>query len=512
MIDELLHWPVRNRNLLKLGRQVEEINIEFAKLDQSLANATPNIHRARSLDKKISDRLCRARRLKPSSAFEKLVLRSHIDSLFCQSEYLKLFFFKNYNKDYGVRELIKYIFQPENEWDNGNNAVDYLESILRGVDWKKITKREDLMWEVETYQLPNYHIPVRLKIEEEIRKIKEALMDFDLDREFITARQYDILNAHEQKREAKRTFARIKSVLGPLFGDASGILVKLLCEAHPNIKEMDKPEQESSPVLSDLMLDINFVEGESAYFDSNTKQMELNDERFYYYVEKKADKVRLYAGDLYPAAWHENVHRFQKYFSRHMPPGLRETDGEYSIASRTIQEGVAIFSEEWFIDYMENNKRKLGLTKKDIERAKYEDHVYLAKKIIQFCHAMYHREVLVEGDISGRESDYDVHQRLAQKSGNWALIDTNYLDDDPFCDHFYDLFYIFGKKAVRQTVKALENTETKKLGTRRKAKNFIRRNENIVLQGMMTGSWSWSTHGEFFLEHYWPKARKYCEE
>ena len=123
---------------------------------------------------------------------------------------------------------------------------------------------------------------------------------------------------------------------------------------------------------------------------------------------------------------------------------------------------------------------------------------------------MYHREVNIEGN-SKKKFDYDVHMRLAEKSGNWALADPYYLSDEAFSDVFEESFYIFGTKYVTETLHELENIETARLGNRRKAKNFINKNQNIVLQGLMTGSWGWSTHKEFFLKHYWPKARKYCE-
>jgi hypothetical protein len=124
---------------------------------------------------------------------------------------------------------------------------------------------------------------------------------------------------------------------------------------------------------------------------------------------------------------------------------------------------------------------------------------------------MYHREANVENEVSKRQTDYEVHVRLAEKSGNFALIDPNLLDDNPFSDSFEDLFYIFGRRYMRETMQELEEIETRKHGNKRKARAFIKRNEHIVVQGLMTGSWGWSTHKEFFLKHYWRRARKYCQ-
>ncbi|MBW2995574.1 hypothetical protein KY312_04435 [Candidatus Woesearchaeota archaeon] len=509
MIEELLHWPVRNRNLLRLGRQVEEINKEFQKLDDSISMGVPNISRARSLNNKIQDRFNRAKKLRPGLHFEQLVLRNHIDSLWCQSEYLKFFFFKNYNEDYGVRQLVNYTFYPESEWSDTNGAVSYIEKLLRNINYHGITKREDLMWEVERFQIPGHYEHIKRRIIEEVFKVKKILRDFNEDKGFITEKQKKLLEIFEDKKEFDRTLQKFKELYGPHLEDDYDKLVLLLKNSAQYIIDKDIELDEDTKAL---VIDVNTNDEEYACWDPNTNLMELNNDRFRFYLDKKSGKIRFYAGDLYPTVWHENIHRLQKNFSRYMPPGLRQTDGELNLAARTTEEGVAMISEDFFMDYMENNKRRLGVSNKDIERAKAEDYIYMANKIIKFCHAMYHRESDVESEIGRRETDYDVHMRLAEKSGNWALADQNYLYDETFSDSFEELFYIFGRKYVGETMQTLERIETKKFGNKRKARAFIKKNENIVMQGLMTGSWSWSTHGEFFLKHYWPKARRYCEK
>ena len=53
--------------------------------------------------------------------------------------------------------------------------------------------------------------------------------------------------------------------------------------------------------------------------------------------------------------------------------------------------------------------------------------------------------------------------------------------------------------------------ETKRCGSKNKAKEFLNRNEPLVVQGLLTGNWGWETQGKFFLEHYWPRARQLCK-
>ena len=516
LIEDLLHWPVKNRNLLKLGRRIEEINREIQKLDNSLASGVPNRHRANSLNQKIRDRYEKARRLRPGNPFERLVLKNFIDTLWSHSEYLKFVFTKGYSRKYGVRQFINYTFYPESAWpdpegewsEEKNGAVLFIEGLLKtGIDYQGITKREDLMWEVELYRIPPYYEHVEYEIKEEIQRIKRLVRQFNLDRGFITLDQAEALEDYERKRDLDRVMRRFQHLFGPYLKEVYEKLALLLKDSSKDIVEgrveLDKDTKE-------LIIDINPNDEEFACFDPNTGLMELNRDRFYFYLDKKAEKIRFYAGDLYPTVWHENIHRLQKFLSRKMPPGLRQTDGELNLASRVVEEGVAGISEDFFEEYMEDHKRSLGLSKKDIERAKYEDSVYMAKKIIRFCHAMYHWEVNVESEL-GKRGDYEAHMRLVEKSGNWALADVNYLNDDHFADAIEELFYIFGRKYVNETMQELEKTETARLGSRRKARKFIRDNQDTVLQGLMTGSWGWSTHKEFFLKHYWPKARRYCD-
>ena len=84
------------------------------------------------------------------------------------------------------------------------------------------------------------------------------------------------------------------------------------------------------------------------------------------------------------------------------------------------------------------------------------------------------------------------------------------LPSESLSEIYYFAMYFFGKQEVKRTMNKLLNLETRALGDSDKAKEYLKKNENIIIQGMLTGDWGWKTHGRFFLEHYWPKARKYC--
>ena len=75
----------------------------------------------------------------------------------------------------------------------------------------------------------------------------------------------------------------------------------------------------------------------------------------------------------------------------------------------------------------------------------------------------------------------------------------------------YYAFYLFGEHYVKKTLNQLEDMETKRCGSKNKAKEFLNRNEPLVVQGLLTGNWGWETQGKFFLEHYWPRARQLCK-
>lgn len=514
MIEELLYWPIKNRNLINLGKRVEEINQEFMLLDTGLANGTgsegvANLHRARSLTNKITNLLERCYNLNPQSRFDSLVLKNFTKSLFAQKEYIQFFFTKKYNKDWGMRSFLNYVFLPAKEFEgkpDENGAMAFLEDKLRNINYRAITKRENLMKDVLTYMAAINPSEIGDLILEQIPRLRRMIAAYNQEMGFETKEQIEAQQTIEEKKEIENARTRLKRILGP---SMEGIydLMKMQ-QKKANYATLSK-QIEITEELNQLVYDLVLNQEDYCAYDHAIRTMEFTENRIHLYKDKKTGKIRAYTGDLDVDIGHENYHRMQSYFSRFMPHGLRDTPGELSLTARTIMEGTATILEENFLEWLskDNNRKRFNLSKQDLKIAKLFDHEHFGNRLIRLCHSLYHREV---SSAEGK-TDYDAHVKLAEVSKVPIHADEYYLQEESIAETFYYSLYFFGKKYAMETLEELEKRETRRLGTKRKAKNFIKRNEPILIQGLLTGSWGWSTHKDFFLNLYWPKARKYCK-
>ena len=449
LIEELLYWPVKNRNVIKLGRRVEEINKEFFLLEISLSNGInygmPNMHRARGLMNKIKNLLEKAYRLSPNNRFDKLVRKEFIDSLFAQQEYCKFFFTKRYNKEWGMRSFLNYAFLPEKLFRNKpeeNGAMAFLENKLRNINYRAQTKRENLMEDMDIYEVSVNPSQIEEMILEQLPRLRRMIAEYNLEMGFETKEQIESQALIEEKKEIEKAQKRLQRILGPSMLGVYELLKTQQARANKGV--LSKPV-EIKEELSKLIYDLVFNYEEYCAFDGAIKTIEVNADRFHFFKDKKTGRVRFYSGDLDISIGHENYHRLQNYFSRFMPHGLRDTPGEYNITGRTIIEGAAVVLEDNFMEWLIRNRRKFNLSKNDIKIADLYETEYFGNKIIRLCHALYHREVMVEEG----KTDYDAHRKLASVSRVPVLGDDEYLDDESIAETFEFAFYFFWEKYLR---------------------------------------------------------------
>lgn len=520
MIEDLLNWEVRSRSLARLGRQVEDINMEFCLLDISLADGylggVVNMNRKNSLLKKIQYLRNKADKITirgrdRQAAFDKLVLENLDQSLFAQQEYIQFFFTYKYNKEYGVSDFLNYTFLPRKQFEKNekNGAINFLESELRGINYRAITKRENLMKDIMLFGISANPGEFEDTLLEQIPRLRKIIGDYNINMGFETEEQVNMQHDLAKQREIEKIKEKMRSLFGPYKGDIPDVILAGIDRELGTFKRKVSPLDQT---MNDLIYDLVLTHEDSCAWDSSTKTMEVNSERFYFYKDKKG-RTKFYSGDLLRSVGHENYHRFQTYFSRFMPPGLREVPGVYSLTSRTIEEGVATILEDNFMRWLEENRKKYQISKKDIETAKLFGDYYFASRIPRLMHSIYHREETPIGELrKGKEerAEHYAHMRLARIARVPVFADDDYLINESLPETYYFAFYLFGKKYVNETLSELEQKEKIRLGSLRSARRFLKRNEPIVLQGLLTGQWGWSTHKDFFLKHYWPKARKYC--
>jgi len=238
----------------------------------------------------------------------------------------------------------------------------------------------------------------------------------------------------------------------------------------------------------------------------NEKVMEVCAQRFHFYKDKKGE-IKFYAGDIARSAGHEYLHKIQGIILKHLSPGLREDPSGYNLSGRVMIEGVPYFFENHFLDWLGSNRQKYEFSEKDIERAKLFNVEWEANRVIRLLHSIYERQY---GPIEDKSRK--AHLKLAEVTGVQTYADDDMLSSESLSETYYFAMYFFGGEVVKRTMKNLYELENKRLGDSEKAREYLKKNENIVIQGMLTGDWGWKTQGKFFLEHYWPKAREYCKE
>jgi len=447
MIEKLLHWQVKNRNVARLGRRVEEINKEFAILDQSLMHGMyqgiVNMHRARSLGNKIEGLRKQTARLAPKDRFDKLVLREYVDSLFTQLEYIKFFFTKQYNKDWGVKAFLNYAFFPEEEFrgkEDENGAMNFLENILRNIQYSEQTKRENLMQEMNTYEHvcgPQEYDNLVLA---QLPRLRGLMADYNVDMGFETPEQRDKQDLLEQQKEIEQAEALLRQQLHPL-EDISKFVVEQQRIKFRSI--MDRKVGMDEP-LTNLMYGLVFSHDDYAAWNDAVRTIEVNSGRFLFYKDRKG-KTRCFTADIDRTMSHENFHRLQTYFSRFMPQGLQGAPGELNITGRTIMEGTAMVLEENFMEWLDKNRRKYRMSAKDVKIASLEGHSYVGNRVIRLLHSVYSREL---SSAEGKDH-YVAHEKLAAVSKVPVLADEDFLADESVIETFYFSYYLFGRQKVR---------------------------------------------------------------
>lgn len=517
MIDELGEWQVRSRALREAGKFVEEVYVEFALLWESFADLTPNLHRARGLQRKIDYCSKRLEAIKPGTRFDRLVHRDYVDSLGVHRAWIELFFTKQGSESYGVRNLFNVLFAPEDRWNSDEDAWNYVRNEFINMPYRDLSKRENLLNGIQTFQLDNDYEDTKRKIDREFPRLKRFIRDFDVERKFISKQEGDFLNILDIKREIQTRIERLEDHFRVPFEEMPMSIRDMVYKLPQDVFDVN-PEKareiyetkfpEIDRHVKKLDFDLRFMNSweYSASWNSAIGVMEFGPD-FCFFKDKETGEIKFYGGDLFRTAMHENAHRLKNYFSRDLPAGIRPHPAAINFFAMTVEEGTAMYTEEITHRYISNIRKRMGLSKKDLERAKWMSKTYLPRKLVILYHALLHREQGVE------QSDYDVHLTMAKESGNWGFVDHIYLDDDDLSAALYHGWYIFGKKFTDQTISALECEIKKRLGTRdkRRVRNFMQRNEHIIQQCLLTGDWGWSTHQDFVVKHALPKAWRYMD-
>jgi len=519
MIKELLNWEIKNSKLEDIAKDIDRVNVDFTLLDAGLAQTCDandgvgvvNPYRARRIleqikktKKKING--VHIEKSGEDAKFTDLVKKKFNESLDAQEEYIKFFVTNvlNYGRNQGgVKSFLNNVFPS---WQlpgmKERGALAFLEHKTRNLDYEALTRREDLMSPIEMNEVllnAQEYEELHLKQFPYLRKI---IGDYAVHLGFETKDQINGQNLIAQKKKLEAARGKISS----LFGSGEAKLPKrILDEITGKISDLSKKTSILDKTIKDLFYDIVLNWESYCSYDWNQKVMEVCAQRFYFY--NKEGEIKFYAGDIARSGGHEYLHKAQGMINKHLSLGLKEPEEGYNFNGRVMIEGVPAFFEDSFLDWLGLNRQKYEISKEDIERAKLFNVEWEANRVIRLLHSIYERQY---GPIEDKSRK--AHLKLAEVTGVQTYADDDMLSSESLSETYYFAMYFFGGEVVKRTMKNLYELENKRLGDSEKAREYLKKNENIVIQGMLTGDWGWKTQGKFFLEHYWPKAREYCKE
>ena len=211
-------------------------------------------------------------------------------------------------------------------------------------------------------------------------------------------------------------------------------------------------------------------------------------------------KEKFFGGVMYIIAIHEYAHALQEHFSKNaLPDGMNaKQKGMNYIVQGMVSEGTACSTEKPALIWLNKNRKKLNLSKLDINLMSMLIPMYLQTKVPQICHDLF--------ELKGRltQKDFDAHNELAKISGQTRYKTDPYIfDDNPATTTFFQINYILGSKYVSNLLTELR----REYGT-----GFVRKNIPVIMRGMLTASaLRPNAHRQFMLKEYLPKAKNHLK-
>ncbi len=464
----------------------------------------PDICLARSLNERIPSLMKKVDRLRPNNDFDTLVAREYFNSLLTQREFIQFIFFKNYNDDCGVEIFLDFMFGEPKEREAGHVLME-LEDMVRAIDWKQYSKRSDLMFYIDCMKINSEYTRIKSRIEGDFTKVRSVLNHYFEEMGFITREQAEILDKLILLRDIDETISVVQSSFKMPFSKIPDYLRERIFQ-NKGLSEQEytglaeqRDEFLAYDDMMDLFYDLDHV-ADGGEWAEDKKQMELGRSDFVYYRDEE-HKIKLFAGDILRIAGHEGLHRLRSVLSRYMPLGLNGSFGEDGITRLIMDEGLAMYFQNSFLDYVAE-KKPLNLSKQDIKRAKSKAYNAKTFRLVSFLYSVYHR-------LANKEDrDIDAAAMLAKVTKNQALSDPMYLGPDAIHKTIEDTFYIYGLPVVERMMERLVKEKTREKGNRRNARHHIKRNNRIYMTGFFTGLWGPSTIEEFYFDHYLPRVEK----
>jgi hypothetical protein len=522
MIEDLNSWSIRSPKLEKCATEVTDVCITNTYLSQGIDGiengySAPNLHLYRSQSRRMSSLERQIQQTPTRNAFDTLVKNHLLETLFVERTFYAFFYTKKYNQKNSLREFLNKSLLRRNDLDefdktdhSRTGVIPYFQKAF--LEAYSDEKRTKLVHKWKGIDLNPVRVPDYVRdtiLEPRIGLLRNILDAWDIEYGVETK---ESIALREQKRNHLEMLE--EGVLSQ--GRARTLAEQDSTWAFPELQQLSKLYEGMPDKFSRLF----WACSDFSWFDWSVKEMGIRGD-YTTFFRDETGTVKLEKGTLLKTLGHENMHRWQGIFSMHMPVSLRHDNLYYPIAHHVICEGSAVSGERFFVRWLKQYSEKYGISELEFDLLDLSDSDYYKNRMLRILYTCAKREWNAKDDYTRKESklrrkgdlvieDLVTAEKIAAKWTSLPMVaDEDLLPNESIWHTYYLMNYKLGERNVERTIQLVEDFETKRLGSRQKARKSLWQNEAVLLQAIYTGAWSKTTHRDFVLKQFWPKAIKH---
>jgi hypothetical protein len=203
-----------------------------------------------------------------------------------------------------------------------------------------------------------------------------------------------------------------------------------------------------------------------SFWDNPNLLASIDPDRMFCFKPEGKQEYEFLSWEINLTGAHELSHANHDFMSsRTMPAGLRTSHETYvPVVHGPCGEGTALCLEDFFFDWMQQNREKLKISKGDLEKCLSFRECYVPKKLHQLVYDILKLKEM-QDYFNSKEPEhfklFDARKEIAKLSGvKRYAIDYNLLDDREFgIDSLPQATYFFGEKRIRSLVNRLQEAK-----------------------------------------------------
>lgn len=243
---------------------------------------------------------------------------------------------------------------------------------------------------------------------------------------------------------------------------------------------------------------MGWASGLYSYADGSVNDIAMRDDLLLISQEPGTGNYRVFRGDAFWTAVHENLHILHWARSKGMPAGLDNDPMGLSWANFAHVEGVTTWGESAIaLSWLAENYESLDMTADDLRATQLRNvdrDKFLRSRLFFRTHA------LVDLHSAAANTFRDTKNAVHRSDANFPqekLHDLLFL-------HTYDL----GGAQLHELFNEIREREEERQGSREAAENFIQEHFPYIARGVFTGGWSLKGLNQWMHGHYLPRLYK----